>query len=132
MATKATRKIIYVDASFINDETTISLYEKETNAGLVIKVKNEEFNLANNTESEALAVFNAILYVKKKDYKKSIILCDNENVAKKYANFEKGIRVIWIPREINVVADKLSKLDNNTKQEQINLLKYMFLKVGKI
>lgn len=126
------RKIIYVDASFSNDETTISLYEKETNTGLIIKVNNEEFAIANNTDSEALAVYHAILYIKRKDYKKSIILCDNENVVKKYANFEKGIRVIWIPREINVIADTLSRLENNTKQEQINLLKYLFLKVGKI
>ena len=127
-----TRKIIYTDASFVNDNTTISLYDKETNAGIVIKVKNEEFHLDNNTDSEALAVFNAILYIKKQNYNKSIILCDNENVTKKYANFEKGIRVIWIPREINVIADKLTKLENNTKQKQINLLKYLFIKIGKI
>lgn len=125
------RKIIYVDASFFDKESTISLYEKETCTGLILKINNEDFKVKNNAEAESLAIFNAILYIRKKDYNKAIILCDNESSAKKYTNIEKGIRVLWIPREINAIADKLSKLNNNTKQEQINLLKYLFLKIGK-
>ena len=129
---KTTRKIIYTDASYKDETSSISLYEKEIGTGIVIKVDNQDFTIENNTQAEALAVFNAILYIKKQDYKKSIILCDNENVAKKYANYEKGVRVIWVPREINVIADKLTKLENNTKEKEINLLKYLFLKIGKI
>ena len=126
------RKIIYVDASYQDTVSSISLYEKEIGTGLVIKVNNSEFTIENNTHAESLAVFHAILYIKKQDYKKAIILCDNENVAKKYADYEKGIRVIWIPREINIVADKLTKLENNIKEKEINLLKYLFIKMGKI
>jgi len=33
---------------------------------------------------------------------------------------------------VNLVADKLTKLANNTKEKNINLLKYLFLKIGKI
>ena len=124
------RRIIYVDASHAYDKSTISLYEKETCTGLILKINNEDFKIKNNGEAESLAIFNAILYIRKKDYNKAIILCDNEGSAKKYANLEKGIRVLWIPREINIIADKLSKLNNNTKQDQINLLKYLFLKIG--
>ncbi len=126
------RKIIYVDASYQDITSSISLHEKETGASIVIKIDNKEFAIENINHAEALAVFNAILYIKKQDYKKSIILCDNENVAKQYASYEKGVRVIWIPREINIVADKLTKLENNTREKEINLLKYLFIKIGKI
>jgi len=126
------RKIIYVDASYQDTVSSISLYEKEIGTGIVTKVNNSEFSIKDNNQAESLAVFQAILYIKKQDYKKAIILCDNENVAKKYADYEKGIRVIWIPREINIVADKLTKLENNIKEKEINLLKYLFIKMGKI
>jgi len=145
------RKIIYVDAAYQNTVSSVSLYETEISNeivtkvnnsefsickteigyGIVTKVNNSEFNIKDNNQAESLAVFQAILYIKKQGYKKAIILCDNENVAKKYANHEKGIRVVWIPREINIVADKLTKLENNTSEKDINLLKYLFAKMGK-
>ncbi len=126
------KKIIYVDASYQNTTSSISLYEKETNTCIVIKINNQEFTIENICHAESLAVFDAILFVKRQNYKKAVILCDNESVARKYANFEVGVRVIWIPREINIVADKLTKLENNTKERDINLLKYLFIKIGKL
>jgi len=126
------RKIVYVDASCQNIVSSISLYEKEVNTGIVVKVDNKKFNIKNNNQVESLAVFNAILYIKKQGYCKALVLCDNESVVKLYANYDKGVRVIWIPREINIIADKLTKLENNTKEKDINLLSYLFSKIGRI
>jgi len=57
------RRIIYVDASYIRDKSTISLYEKETCTGLVLKINNKDFEINNNAQAESLAIFHAILYV---------------------------------------------------------------------
>lgn len=120
------RKIIFVDASCQKDNLFISLFEQSTHTGLTTQINYKDFAIDNINQCEGLAIFNAILYAKKKNYKQAMILCDNETAVNKYKSFDKNIRVVWVPREINIVADKLSRLPNNTKKEDVNLLKYFF------
>ena len=92
---KINRHIIYVDASFQDTMSVISLYEKN-GANIVVEIDNQDFHIKNSVDAEALAVFNAILFVKSKNYKRTVILSDNESVAKKYADYEQDIKISWI------------------------------------
>lgn len=117
------RQIIYVDASGHSDNSFhISLYDPETNASQVIKLT----GASNSHEAEKLAVINAIIYIAKHNLSKAIICCDNENVAldnqlKIYAS-KLNSRIIWVPREINKVADKIAKLEPTITEKDKNLL----------
>ena len=121
------RKIIYSDASYNEKSTTIALYDMSNNAGFITNVGNNEFNINNSYEAEYLAAVNAIFYCKRKNYGKCTILVDSEQLEnnKKLNRFKK-IKISWIPREINKVADRLSKMKNNTSKEHRNILKFIF------
>lgn len=122
---KTPRRLIYVDASGMNNNSTfkISLYDKGNNSTYILQLQ----DIAHNNLAEQYAVFYAVLYVKKNNFKKCHILCDNQSavqqeiikrLSKKYA-----IGISWIPREANIIADKISKLEPTKKEEEWNLLK---------
>ncbi len=122
---KIPRRLIYVDASGMENNSIfkISLYDKENNATHTLQLKDIE----HNTLAEEYAIYYAVLYIKKHNFKKCHILCDNQSavnneisktLSKKYA-----IGISWIPREANIVADKISKLEPTKKEEEWNLLK---------
>ncbi|MEA3228671.1 MAG: hypothetical protein U9P38_06350 [Campylobacterota bacterium] len=119
------RRIIYVDASGndIQTEFKISLYDPEKSLTHILKLE----NCTNSSEAERYAIFNAIFYIKKHNYKNSHILCDNLSaVNDKYiqkASKEQSVNLSWIPREINVIADKISKLEPTLKEKDWNVLK---------
>ncbi len=119
------RRIIYVDASGKenNTEFKISLYDPEKSLTSVLKLH----DCTNSSEAEKYAIFHAIFYIKKYDYKNSHILCDNLSaVNDKYiqkASKELNVNLSWIPREINIIADKISKLEPTLKEKEWNILK---------
>jgi len=122
---KTPRRLIYVDASGMENNSIfkISLYDRESNATHTLQLKDIE----QNTLAEQYAIYYAILYIKKHDFKKSHILCDNQSAVSydiiKMLSKKYSIGISWIPREANIVADKISKLEPTRKEEEWNLLK---------
>ncbi|MEA2028271.1 MAG: hypothetical protein U9N49_04790 [Campylobacterota bacterium] len=125
-----TRKILYVDASFDNEtkEAKISLYDKEDNRLDTLLIK----KASNNNEAEKYAILYACIYTKKKNIfsRKVHILNDNynatqdEQILRICQYFQVGIS--WIPREINAIADKGTKLDINIKEKESNMLELFY------
>lgn len=124
------RKLIYTDASYYKDKTTIALYDKHINRGFVLKVNNKKFKIKSNYDSEMLAVIHAVIYVQKKNYKKYYILTDSKAVADSKTALKLkerfGVNISWLPREANEIADQLSRLKKNTSRENINLLRFVY------
>lgn len=123
-----TRKLIYVDASGMDNNTIfkISLYDPYQNATLTLQLRD---SVINSTEAEKYAIYYAIYYTQKYKYNNIHILCDNQSavnsedlkrITKRYK-----IGLSWIPREANVIADKVSKLDPNQKEVQLNILEFI-------
>ncbi len=117
------RRLIYVDASGNSEEFKISMYDPEKNATHILQLK----DVKNSHEAEQYAICYAVLYVKKHAYKKCHILCDNQSAAnskvtKKLSQIY-SIGISWIPREANMVADKISKLEPTLKDKDWNILK---------
>ncbi len=118
------RRVIYVDASGEDNNTKfkISIFDPDKNATHTLQL----VDITNNNEAEKYAIFYAIFYIKKHAYKNCHILCDNqsavndviiEKIAKKYC-----IGLSWIPREVNTIADKISKLKPTLEEKEWNLL----------
>jgi len=122
---KKSRRLIYVDASGVENNTIfkISLYDKDNNRTSVLKLDEVE----NSSEAEQYAIFYALLYVKKHNYYGCHILCDNQSAvnSKVVQAFSKkySVGISWIPREANVIADKVAKLEPTTKETEWNILK---------
>ena len=122
---KRARRLIYVDASGTHNNTSfkISLYDKENNLTSVLQLN----EIANNSEAEQYAIFQAIFYIKKNNYCRCHILCDNKSaVDSKIIQFlakEYAIGISWIPREANIIADRIAKLEPTLKDTEWNLLK---------
>lgn len=122
---KTNRRLIYVDASGLENNSIfkISLYDKEKNATHVLQLK----DVVHNNEAEQYAIFYAILYCKKHDHQRCHILCDNQSAVNsktvQFLSKDYNIGVSWIPREANIVADKISKLEPTLKEKEWNLLK---------
>lgn len=80
--------------------------------------------------AEKYAVLYAILYSAKNNLKNVCILCDNQSAVenKKLQELasKKSIRITWIPREINTIADKIAKLDPTVKEKEWYLLDYVY------
>jgi hypothetical protein len=118
------RRLIYVDASGRENNSIfkISLYDKENNATHTLQLK----DIKHNTLAEQYAIYYAILYIKKHDFKKCHILCDNQSAVNsditKVLSKQYSIGISWIPREANIIADKISKLEPTQKEEEWNLL----------
>ena len=124
---KVKRRVIYVDAGQNeNKEFQIALYDPEINLTSIIKL----INIDNNNIAEQYAVVNAITYIKSKELKRAVILSDNESVAKnpnilKICD-EYNIKITWIPREINVVADKVAKLQPTKKDDTFYTIDFIY------
>jgi len=105
------KRLIYVDASIKKKRTTISLYDAKSDVKMVLQLK----NVTNSTEAEKYAVLQAILYIIKHELKNSYILSDNKRVAEDEKINEicknNGIGITWVPREINKIADRITKLE---------------------
>ena len=119
------RRLIYVDASGFEENTKykISMFDPDKNATHVLELK----DIDDNNVAESFAVFYAIFYIKKHNYSNSHILCDNKSavndkhilaLTRKYK-----IGISWIPREANIVADKVAKLNPTLKEKDWNTLK---------
>lgn len=125
------RRIIYVDASTANEESKISLYDTGNNATYILDL----VDIKSNNIAEMYAVLYAISYVIKNDLKQCHILCDNLAAAQsnKLQDLAKdnNISVSWIPREINVVADKITKLDATQKDKEWKILNLLYQLVFK-
>jgi hypothetical protein len=127
-----TRRLIYVDASGIDNNSVfkISLYDKSKKTFRILELK----NMQNNTEAEQYAIFYAIFYIKKYNYERCHILCDNESaVNSKIVQFlskDYNIGISWIPREANLIADKISRLEPTLNEYEWNLLE-LFIELVK-
>jgi ribonuclease HI len=119
------RKLLYIDT--FSDESDkiykISMFEQYKNAIYTLELK----EVTNGKEAKMYAIYYAILYIKKHGYKNYHILCDSEKavysedirgVVKRY-----NIGLSWIPREANVIADKIATLDPTLKEKEWNMLK---------
>ena len=125
------KRIIYVDAGSTNsDNYKISLYDKISNATHIMDLTEIE----NNTIAEKYAIYYAILYSVKNDFSNSMILCDNKSAVEdktlKSLAQDLEIKMHWIPREINSIADKTCKRDSTLKEEDFNTLK-LFVNLSK-
>jgi len=125
---KTTRKLIYVDASGMDNNSVfkISLYDPNKNATYTLKLRE---NVINSTEAEMYAIYYAIYHIKKYNYINAHILCDNKSsvsnkdIIKITTNYKIGIS--WIPREANIIADKISKMEPTQKETQLNILEFI-------
>ena len=118
------RRIIYVDASTVNQESKVSIYDTGINLTHTLNL----IDITNNNIAEKYAVINAILYIIKRDIQNAHILTDNLAASQDKKIIElikdENITISWIPREINVVADKITKLDATQKEEDFNTLNF--------
>ena len=78
--------------------------------------------------------FKISLYdINKHDIQNAMILCDNQSAVQDktiiFLSKLYNIKIIWIPREINTIADKVVKLEPTQKQSDLNLLD-MFIKLA--
>lgn len=123
---KNSKHILFVDASYHPDGSYhVSLYDTVSNGSEVLKF----CTLKNIQEAEKYGILNAIIYTAKHKLEKVVICCDNENSTKdsklnSLAN-KLNARIIWVPREINKVADKIAKLEPTTKNSDKNLLEFL-------
>lgn len=121
------RRIIYVDAGQNeNKEFQIALFDPKINLTSIVKL----LNIDNNNIAEKYAVVNAITYIKSKDIKRAVILSDNQaavvdsnilEICEKYK-----IKLSWIPREINVIADKVAKLQPTKKDDTFYTIDFIY------
>ena len=124
---KEKRRVIYVDAGHNdNKEFQIALFDPEINLTSIIKLN----GINNNNIAEKYAVVNAITYIKSKELTKTVILSDNEaavrdpNIFKLCEKYK--IKITWIPREINIVADKVAKLQTTKKDDTFYTIDFIY------
>jgi len=120
------RRILYVDATVMDDITKISLYDKENNLTNILEL----IDVKDNNIAERYALLYAILYSVKNNLANCHILSDNLQATqnKKIVEFCKNrkIAVSWIPREINIIADKIVKLEPTVKDKEWYILKLFY------
>ncbi len=117
------REIIYVDAGKVDENFRISMYHVEKHRTLIMDL----VDIKDNNEAEIYAIYYAIFYINKYEYKNSIILSDNKtatqnNILNALARYLK-VQISWIPREINQIADKNSKLEPTLDRYEFNTLR---------
>ncbi len=120
------RRIIYVDASTTDGESKISLYDTKNNLTHILDL----VDVSNNNVAEMYAVLYAVLYIIKNNHKDCHILSDNFGCAnnKIVCEFirENNMSISWIPREINAIADKITKLEATQKEKEWNILNLFY------
>ncbi len=129
---KSKRQVIYVDITGENGNEVfkLGLYDPDNNRTLVMDLK----DMSNNTEAEKYGIYYAMFYIEKHGFTNTIVLCDNQSAVndktiQSLAKFLK-IKISWIPREINTVADKICKLEPTLKETDWNMLE-LFIKLYK-
>lgn len=120
------RRVIYIDAGWNNEQYQIGLYDSHSSfTQIVALVDIKGIHLA-----ELYGALSAIIYIYTKQIDNAIILCDNLSVTENHMILKlcekHKIKITWIPREINVVADKLTKLTPIKKQEVFYNIKLLF------
>ena len=127
MSQQIKRRCIYVDAGQTESkEFQIALYDPEINLTSIVKL----LDINNNNTAEKYAVINAITYIKAKNLKRTVILCDNQsavldkNIQKICEKYK--IKLTWIPREINIVADKVAKLEPTKKDDTFYTIDFIY------
>ena len=120
------RRILYVDATVTDDTTKISLYDTKNNLTNILEL----IDIKDNNVAEQYAVLYAVLYAIKHNYSNCHILSDNQQAAQhgKIVEFckSKKITLSWIPREVNVIADKIVKLEPTMKIKEWYILKLFY------
>ena len=120
------RRILYVDATVMDDITKISLYDKENNLTNILEL----IDVKDNNIAERYAILYAILYSVKNNLANCHILSDNLQATqnKQIVEFCKNrkIALSWIPREINIIADKVVKLKPTVKAKEWYILKLFY------
>ena len=119
------RKLLYIDIFSDRKNSTykISMFEQHKNAIYTLELK----DIHKRKDANKYAIYYAILYIKKYGYKNYHILCDNqkavdsETIQRVIKRYDIGLS--WIPREANVIADKIATLDPTLKEKEWNILK---------
>lgn len=125
---KHPKRILYIDASGYNNNTQfkISLYDPAINLTNILALN--DINTSN--VAEKYAILYSIFYCVKNNLKNVYILCDNQSAVdnKKLQELAslKSIKLLWIPREINTIADRVSKLEPTVKEKEWFLLDYLY------
>ncbi len=112
-----------VDAGKVDENFRISMYHVEKHRTLIMDL----VDIKDNNEAEIYAIYYAIFYINKYEYKNSIILSDNKtatqnNILNALARYLK-VQISWIPREINQIADKNSRLEPTLDRYEFNTLR---------
>lgn len=120
------RRIIYVDAGSTNsDDFKISLYDIVSNATHIMELT----AINDNNKAEKYAVYYAIKYINENNFDNCMILCDNKSAVNDKViislSNHLNIKISWIPREINKIADKTCKLDSTLKDTDFNTLRLL-------
>jgi len=102
--------------------TKISLYDTENNLTNILEL----LNVKSNNTAEQYAILYAILYAVKNNYSNCHVLSDNLSATQNTKILEfaksKGVSISWIPREINDIADKITKLKPTVKVKEWYIL----------
>lgn len=123
--------ILYTDAGdangkYDNRNYKIGLYHPRINKTETIELDNG----LTTYEAECYGLVNAIIYAINNELKNVMIVGDNKSACenKKILNFAKtyAIKIYWIPRELNQVADKITKIKSTTKKQNLNNLKLIY------
>jgi ribonuclease HI len=123
---KSKRRVIYTDATKSKDnEYKIGLYDPKINLTYTLRIKDVE----NINEAEKYGILYALHYINEKQLHNAIILSDSKSsvdnkVLNKLAAFIK-CKISWVPREINLVADKIVKLEPTQKEKVWHRLKLL-------
>lgn len=127
----AINDVILVDAGDSNGLSEnkpykIGLYHPKT-----YKTETIELDLGLDiNEAETYGVLNAIIYAINNELENVMIVSDSKSACEniKILDFANSynIKISWIPRELNVVADKMTKLASTTKKQNINNLKLIY------
>ena len=125
------REIIYVDAGSINsDNFRICLYHMNNNDIHIMELENIE----SNNDAEKYAIYHAILYIKKNNYNRCIVLSDNKGAIQDKTllalSKDLHIQLSWIPREINTIADANCKALPTLDSSERNMLT-LFVELSK-
>ncbi|WP_320033852.1 hypothetical protein [Halarcobacter sp.] len=113
------RRIIYTDATKSKEnQFKVGLYDPEINLTYTLLLKE---NVNNVNEAEKYGILYALYYINRNQLENAHILNDslssvNDKKLKKLATYL-SIQISWIPREINLVADKIARLEPTQKEE---------------
>lgn len=119
MANGKKRRIIYTDATKDGENSfKIGLFDPDINRTQTLQLKE---GISSINEAEKFGILYALLYINENQLANAIILSDNQNSATnkilKALACDLKCQISWIPREINIVADKIAKLEPTLKDD---------------